>query len=461
MDVERELARIDKRASDFGDPSFVEKTIDKRRGTHDGQNDEPQDGRHPYGRVILHHVTSRWSRIAAELRGLTQQLRDQRDRLQHEHETAKADEYERAKEARDAAMDALDRAHGPKSHRLQEAEASAEASEKTAKRLHDELGRDCAARIPLWLYFSLLAGLALLEWPINQQAFSQVVPGLNVASAFTALLVGGFVAGTAHIIGDWLQRARRYPGWRHKWPFYAGSAGLVALTSALFYFIALLRQATIALEQAQNSDIAAGGLDTLLQNQTAASFLSQGLDMRGIAMLALNFAVLGIGVALSVKAHDPEPSYPRALRAKHRAERRRRKLRRRYEKRANDVWTRHTQHLSEIANRLRGICHDIEDVDTQLARIERLSQDIARRAADYASARIAQYEDANMRARTTAQPDRFETFTAERIYEELTNHHDSAEPSSLSSRRADDRPAHQPAADAGDEQVGGVLQLRG
>ena len=406
MSVKLQLGQIDKRVRRF-QHSSVEKNQDERRGREDGRNNSPADGatNHPYAAQLRQEARQAFTRIAQDIHRILSDLDAKHRKLLQERDTDLYSQRENTRNARDDALDGVERRYGEQSDKYRQAEADLEDARTAEKRLRDELGRPCKARLPLWAYLPLLAVIALCELPINQGAFSQIVPGANAGAGLVALLVGIVMALAAHVVGDQLRQAQLRPGLRRNASRYTTAIVITAVMGGVFYGISLLRQAVLRIEAAANASIADG-----ITADGLVSTFQEGLSMDGWSLFAINMVIYGAGVLISWLAHDPHDEYPRAIRRHRRCQRRMSRLRRRLEKKRNAVDEHYDPILQGFDNRLTGIAQELEDVAHDRTRALDHWTGLADIVAGYVSLRIATYEAANQTHRTAANPAAFGCF---------------------------------------------------
>ncbi len=168
-----------------------------------------------------------------------------------------------------------------------------------------------------FFYWPFLALLALCEVPVNRFSFELFFRESPTIAMVVAGLVGVVLMGLAHGVGTVLRHFGY--NWRRgsRWVSIVWLAVFVAMIGALVYGVSVFRQGYLTFVQQPDPTFA-----QMLQDQqigrVAVTALQGGLGAEGWIFLALNLAIVVVGVSAAYFCHDPHPDYEKVDRERRR-----------------------------------------------------------------------------------------------------------------------------------------------
>ena len=153
-----------------------------------------------------------------------------------------------------------------------------------------------------------LAILALCEVPVNRFSFELFFRESPTVAMMVAGLIGIVLMGLAHGVGT-VMRHFGYTVRRRAW--IVGLVWLVvfiAMIAALVYGVSVFRQGYLSFIQ-QPDPTFAEMLENQQMGQAAVVALQGGLGPEGWIFLAINLAIVVVGVSAAFFCHDPHPDF--------------------------------------------------------------------------------------------------------------------------------------------------------
>lgn len=207
-----------------------------------------------------------------------------------------------------------------------------ERAQSTYVELGEQLGRPLHARMGRHTYVFILAVIALVEWPINWMAVQGVVDAAPWLAAIIALILGGVLVFSAHLLGLLVKRGlvvlkpADATGHSPRQTYIT-----TALSALCFVLIATFMSYVIynvgEIRQAFMDSLAAnsGMNEGTFFSQQVPSILSGEVHVPlrrdGLLLIDLNAALLFIGATLSFISHDSVAAYDDAKKAVEQADR--------------------------------------------------------------------------------------------------------------------------------------------
>ena len=188
--------------------------------------------------------------------------------------------------------------------------------EKTISDIKADENREPRYSSPFF-YWPFLAALALCEVPVNRFSFELFFRESPTMAMIVAGLIGVVLMGLAHGVG--LVTRRMGYSARGGFPVVSVVWLLVflAMIAALVYGVSVLRQGYLTFVQ-QPDPTFAQMLDSQQFGQAAIKVFEGGLGPEGWIFLAINLAIVVVGVSASYFCHDPHPDYEKVDRERRR-----------------------------------------------------------------------------------------------------------------------------------------------
>ncbi len=168
-----------------------------------------------------------------------------------------------------------------------------------------------------FFYWPFLAALAVCEVPVNRFSFELFFRESPTIAMVVAGLIGVVLMGLAHGVGTVLRH------WGYNWRRGSRSVNIVWLgvfllmIAALVYGVSVFRQGYLTFVQ-QPDPTFAQMLENRQIGQAAVTALQGGLGPEGWIFLAINLAIVVVGVSAAYFCHDPHPDYEKVDRERRR-----------------------------------------------------------------------------------------------------------------------------------------------
>lgn len=237
----------------------------------------------------------------------------------------RADPLQSARDNHTRRMDAIGTDYEP---RIEDAEADlANASDDVDQIAAEERRGPSYCRNAL-LYWAFMIFLAICEAPLNRLSYELFFNESPLLSIGIALLVGSVLVSLAHSTGGVARRFRHTS--RRPWGIWSALLQLtltISLIGMLCYGVAVLRQGYLAFLTRPDPALSALIENDQIGQAATHVVLATALAVEGWIFLAVNLAIVAVGVLASFYAHDPHPDYEAVDRAKRKAEALLKKLR--------------------------------------------------------------------------------------------------------------------------------------
>ena len=165
------------------------------------------------------------------------------------------------------------------------------------------------------LYLPILAILALVEIPINSQAFAFAFTQTPKVAYVLAFGIGVFFIYMAHVCGWTLRISGNETGQKSPRTQFPVVAGAVLFIIVVMYYLAMVRKTYLDFLND------AGGTNKILEDlglieivtESASEWSSVLTDPSALTFLLMNVAVFLVGGFLAFHRHDPHPDFERVV----------------------------------------------------------------------------------------------------------------------------------------------------
>jgi hypothetical protein len=201
-------------------------------------------------------------------------------------------------------LDVIDARFAPIRQHLSEQRSKADESLAEIK---DEENREPRYSSPFF-YWPFMAALAICEVPVNRFSFELFFRESPTIAMVVAGLIGVVLMGLAHGMGT----VTRHFGYHTRkgipWVSIVWLVVFVAMSFALIYGVAVFRQGYLTFIQQPDPSFAEL-LQTQQYGQAALNALQIQLGAEGWIFLAINLAIVVVGVSAAYFCHDPHPDF--------------------------------------------------------------------------------------------------------------------------------------------------------
>lgn len=319
--------------------------------------------------------------------------------------------YTQILQANDRVIKFINETMGDDSADMKEAQNAVERTWQKLHALESQLGRPLRTSM-VTPYPFVMSLLSMVEVPINRFAFELFFLQQPAISNIIALAVGVILIAFAHVIGLLMRRATNYVTIKDRSGLYIGSATAILPSSAIIYFLGLMREQYLKIISADQTTNFA---DLLNQGFQGVESVGKGiavvqniaainLSSAGMILISINTAIFMLGCFLSFMRHDPNPDYENAAIDYNEANTQLKGLRISYKRRR--IKTDKT-----LEHQSRSLSNKIDRIETQLSEIK-LKRDDAKHhlrevlnvISNVIVGRITAYQYNNNRSRSSASP---------------------------------------------------------
>ncbi|MCY3819749.1 MAG: hypothetical protein OXH52_10380 [Gammaproteobacteria bacterium] len=403
---------------------------DEQAGIADGRQERPGSDvdEHPFRTRIIAAAQADFGAYQDQVERVWERHSQQVAELEQRIGSTSASQVKKVDDDRDQQMAKLERELGPSANKMTNLRAKEAEAKARALMIENELGRPLRIHFR-YLYFPIMALLALMEVPINRFAFELYFSETPFISFVIAFGIGVVLMLLAHFGGMWVKRCAGLSTWRDRAGYITGVVLVMALILPTVTLIAMLRQHYIHFVQSQQITFA----ELLEQNaltDVAQQAIRTELGPEGWMLLFINLLVVGIGTLASVLRHDAHPDFETATRQQERLERRIAKLERRYSDKVSKIDTKHDRKVDSIRRKQADDKDSLKVASDARDNCVTRSLQMRQRVAVQALRRLAAYEAGNQRMRSSPVPATFNSTEVDSIENQLPN---------IFSRTSDDR----------------------
>lgn len=255
------------------------------------------------------------------------------------------------------------------------------------------------------IYIPALICLAIAEVPINRLAFELFFESMPLVSLLISAAIGGLLIFFAHTIGILLKRTQCKEIEVNHDNIYLTITLLTILTVAMMYFLGLMREKWVDVNDVSNLNLEAL-INTATSNEKGITD-SLMIGSKGFTLLLLNLGIFTVGVLLAFLRHDSHPFYEKACIAHDKAQQKIMIFKKKFEIRKSELHKNHHKRLEEkrlqikkIEEQIKSSIRELDGIDSKIASDKKnLISALARK--------IMAYQHANQKIRKTPAPDYF------------------------------------------------------
>ena len=220
------------------------------------------------------------------------------------------------------------------------------------------------------IYIPFLVALALIEVPINRQAFELFFEGSSAVVLGLALAVGVMLVFFAHSVGHLIKENSGHENSdQPKFMTFLGVGSIFLVTSILMYFLAVMRQSYAVVEKG-----AAETFGSLFSDVPEIDLLTdnlfQPLSSEGVSLLVLNTSIYFAGILASYFRHDPNPNYEKITINYEKLRKKMSLKKERIENALTKIQKDYNAQTQSINIRRNNILQNLENLNTELLQIK-------------------------------------------------------------------------------------------
>lgn len=364
------------------------------QGTRDGKAGQPTDRLTVLENLVTQAATALHKYkedLEAELISLNSNLATAQKRQDEalaslrQHQSAKA-----------AALDELNKSQSGRGLSLEGAlKESQDAHNKVLAAVN---GRPMRGGNP-YIYFVLMALIAIVEWPINRLAFEAAFQEAPAVASLIAFAVGVAIAVIAHFVGTLSRRIEHYgKTFQKRAIFVTTIIILVAFTFFVVYVVALARHEFVKLLAVQNTSATSLFRDQIVGAVTEG-FFTPVFTPSDWGLLVINLLVFTVAVAISFAAHDPHPDYAVVHRNRKKAQSALERHKAAFERSFSATSKDHDERIKTVQYETEVLSNEIAQSETLIKQIERALEDVLGTVSTAVTQSVSAYIQANRSAR--------------------------------------------------------------
>ena len=281
--------------------------------------------------------------------------------------------------------------------------------------------RPLQAKSPL-LYLVMLGVLAVVEIPINQQAFAFFFDHIPAFAYLLAFGIGLFFIYMAHVNGLSLRQSGNDPGQKDPSKHYWVIAATTVFVLIVMFFLAMIRYKFIEFIETE------GNIDAVLEQIGLIEVVSEGAsdwlkvitNDSSIAFFLMNVAVFVVGGFVSYHRHDPHPDYEKVLNDKNKVQRHLKDLEEKHNEGSLAIKRKYEQQLEGLEVRLAQEQQSVDDLRSEIQQAATTRDNELKTVKNVLFSELNAYQDSNSSSRTTPAPSYFGSQTRQMIAEALT-----------------------------------------
>ncbi|MDH3702339.1 MAG: hypothetical protein OEU46_13575 [Alphaproteobacteria bacterium] len=382
----------------------ADKRVDEKRGLKDGMSNLPA----PDAEIYPFHRA-----IVTEAQAVLRRYNDQIDNLINELERQITSLWEdldaRYGSTRDSiigtfqnAAERLEQTLGPRSVKHDRLQRKHQEFSDRERQLEVALGRPLRINMR-YVYYFIMAGVALVELPINRFAFELYFSETPALSAMIALGIGLGLMLLAHFGGIWIKRCTATITPRQRTLYIVGAVSVALLIVPTLFLIALLRQHYVKFIEAQQITFGE------MLNQEGLGNIARdviGTDMgtSGWMLFMINLLIVGIGVIVAVVRHDAHPDYEKIVRTRERTERQLDRIKGKFERHLTDFKKKQDLQLAELVKQQDRIERQIEELKNEREKCIAHKDQTLEAVFLHLKQRLHSYETGNQQGRSSESP---------------------------------------------------------
>lgn len=385
----------------------ADKRVDEKKGRKDGERDKPESAatNYPFFAIVTTEALAALRAYYDKVEELVAELDKRHASLQQDLDERYASQRDDLTSSYTTQLQQVEHKWGPSAAKHSNLRERATAASDRCRRLEAEIGRPLRIHLLYW-YGLIMAGVALIEIPINRFAFELYFAETPALSLLIALGVGFALMMLLHFGGTWLKRSTGRITTSQRIPYLLGVLAVAGLIFPTIFLIALLRQHYVQFIEAQQVTFT-----ELLQQEgfgnVARDVISTSLGTEGLMLLMINVLVVGIGILVAVVRHDAHPDYEKATQTRDKLERGLIRLKTKFESATAKIKKEHEARLSSLEKQHERIERDIETVTTERQKCVDHKSRMLDRVALHIKQRIQAYESGNESTRKSPAPKSF------------------------------------------------------
>ena len=380
-----------------------------RTGEVDGTKEYPPlltQGLSDHEKQIIYEGKTEWMKYNSLMEQYRSRLSDQIHQLQNQHDSELHTINSTFAETHTKSLELLDHELGHFSSEYRHHEDAALAAKEEKHKIEQLLGRPLQVE-HTDLYLPVLICLAIAEVPINRLAFELFFESMPLVSLLVSAAIGGLLIFFAHTVGILLKRAQCKEIEVSHDNIYLTITLLSILTFALMYFLGLMREKWVDINDVSTLNLEA--LITSATNTEKGIAESLMIGSKGFTLLLLNLGIFTVGVLLAFLRHDAHPFYEKAVNSHQKAQEKMLIFKKKFEIRKSELQKNHNNRLEEKRIQIKKV---EEQIKASIRELDGIDSKIASNRKNLISAlarKIMAYQHANQKIRKTPAPDYFKS----------------------------------------------------
>ena len=230
----------------------ADKRVDEKRGLKDGKANIPATDAeiYPFHRAIVTEAQAVLRRYSDQIDSLINELERQITSLWEDLDERYGSTRVSIIGAFQNAAERLEQTLGPRSIKHDRLQRKHQDFSDKERQLEVALGRPLRVNLR-YMYYFIMAGVALVELPINRFAFELYFSETPALSAMIALGIGLGLMLLAHFGGTWIKRCTATIPAQQRTLYIVGAVSVTLLIVPTLFLIALLRQHYVKFIEAQ------------------------------------------------------------------------------------------------------------------------------------------------------------------------------------------------------------------
>jgi len=397
----------------------ADKRVDEKRGLKDGKANIPAADAeiYPFHRAIVTEAQAVLRRYSDQIDSLINELERQITSLWEDLDERYGSTRDSIIGAFQNAAERLEQTLGPRSIKHDRLQRKHQEYSDKERQLEVALGRPLRVNLR-YMYYFIMAGVALVELPINRFAFELYFSETPALSAMIALGIGLSLMLLAHFGGTWIKRCTASITTQQRTLYIVGAVSVTLLIVPTLFLIALLRQHYVKFIEAQQITFG----DMLNQESLgniARDVIGTDMGTSGWMLFMINMLIVGIGVIVAVVRHDAHPDYEKIVRTRERTERQLDRIKSKFERRLIEFKRKHDTQLAELVKQQDRIERQIEELKNEREQCIAHKDQTLESVFLHLKQRLHSYETGNEQGRTTEPPAFFWRMDEASIKDEL------------------------------------------
>ena len=260
-------------------------------------------------------------------------------------------------------------------------------------------------------YLPFMIALAFAEVWVNSKSFELFFASKQIISLLLATATGAMLVFFAHVTGSAIKRAvpDEMIGRRGKIIF--SLLALNSLVAIFIFYLAKMRQAWVALDEAEGGPLLGlevDGLENVLTDLDGfSSLFGAELGSEGLFLLLFNVIVYVAGLAGGFIRHDSHPDYENIINKERNLREEQVAFKKSYENGLSDAQKRRTDLITKIRSEKSAKDNDLKAFKRELNMIEKESENMKKAVTKSLNDKIQAFRRANKASRSEKAPSYF------------------------------------------------------